>query len=88
MDIDHSADDNSLISNGEGEIDDFIKEFITSQMQSKKVPHEYAEIYLSTLNLENSNTTDNDVDEEGNVLVIVNQSHSQFSGTQNALAYL
>ena len=81
-DMDQSVDDSPLIINREGEIDnDFIKEFMTSHMQFKKVPRENAEIYLSTLNLENVNITDNDVDEEGNVSVIVNQSYLQFSGT-------
>ena len=80
--MDQSVDDSPLIINREGEIDnDFIKEFMTSHMQFKKVPRENAEIYLSTLNLENVNITDNDVDEEGNVSVIVNQSYLQFSGT-------
>ena len=80
--MDQSADDSPLIIDGEEAIDDdFIKELMTSHMQFKKVPRENAEIYLSTLNLENANITDDDVDEEGNVSVIVNQSCSQFSGT-------
>ena len=61
---DQSADDSPLIIDGEGEIDDdFIKEFMTSHMQFKKVPRKNAEIYLSTINLENANITDNDVDD-------------------------
>jgi len=41
--MDQSADDSPLIIDGEGEIDeDFIKEFMTSHMQFKKVPRENA----------------------------------------------
>ena len=44
---------------------------MTSHMQFKKVPRENAEIYLLTLNLKNANITDDDVDKEGIVSVIV-----------------
>ena len=84
-----SADDSPLIIDGKKAIDDdFIKEFMTSHMQFKKVSRDNAECYLSTLSLEKANITDDDVDNEGNVTVIVNQSYLQFSGTRSALAYL